>query len=256
MASESAHRRWRLDWLLPSVIRPRESFRRIAEASTPVWLTPIVLLTASAILLALAAGPIKQTAAASAQVDLPPGFEYFTPEQQAQFYQAQAAVNSPTFIFILPAGMAAVRVWAGWLLLAGSVHLAVTILGGRSSLPTLLNLSAWAGLPFIVRDIVRMAYMLLSRRLIVASGLSGVIGADTSGMVGFLAEFLKSIDIYLFWHFGLLLVALRVSDSLSTRRVWAVVLLTQMVLLLLQALPPYALGRLSSLTIMRPYFFF
>ena len=248
--------RWRPSWLVPTLLRPRETFRRIADSPVPVWLTPIILLTASAILLAVAAGPIKQAAAANAQVDLPPGFEYYTPEQQAQFYQAQSAANSPTFVYILPAGLAAIKVWAGWLLLSGALHLVVTILGGRSSFPTLLNLSAWAGLPFALRDFVRIAYMLLSRKLILAAGLSGLLSADPSGMQAFLAELLKPVDVYLLWHVGLLIVALRAADSLTARRVWAGVVLTQTVLLLLQALPPYALGRLGSLTIMRPYFFF
>jgi hypothetical protein len=58
---------------------------------------------------------------------------------QEQFMQAQQATQGPVFIYALPGFVAVLGVWIGWLLLSGLLHLALTLLGGRSANRNTLN---------------------------------------------------------------------------------------------------------------------
>src|SRR3990172_3894657 len=133
-------RRFHFDWLFPSLFRPRRTFAQIAGQSRAVWLTPLLVLTLTGLLQVAVAGPIKVAIAQSGQVDLPPDFQYYTPEQQAQFYQAQQATQGPVFIYAFPAILSVLGVWAGWLAVGGVLHLVLTLLGSRDSTAGALNL--------------------------------------------------------------------------------------------------------------------
>jgi hypothetical protein len=245
-------RRLHLDWVLPVLFQPRRIFTKVAAQSQAVWLTPLLILSLTVILQVLAAGQIKQQAALSGQVELPPGFEYSSPEDQAQFQKAMEATQSPTFIYVLQALGAVAGVWVGWLLVGALLHLALTMLGGRGNWCA-LNLVAWASLPFAIRALVRATSMLFTHHLISTPGLQGFAPAGDSGLVLYLAAFLALIDIYIVWHIILLVIGVRISSGLSVGKVWAGVLMVIVPVLLLQALLTYLVSRLSNLTIIRPF---
>ncbi len=113
-----APRRIHFEWLPDAFFHPRRAFDRIVSTSG-VWLTPILILTLTAVIGTLVAGSLRQVAAQSGQVNLPPDFQYYSPEQQAQFQQAMSATSSPVFLYVFPALVALSRVWIGWLLVEG-----------------------------------------------------------------------------------------------------------------------------------------
>jgi len=247
-------RRFHLDWVLPVLFQPRRIFTKIAAQSQAVWLTPLLILSLTVILQVLAAGQIKQQTALSGQVELPPGFEYYSPEDQAQFQKAMEATQSPTFIYVLPALGAVAGVWVGWLLVGALLHLALTMLGGRGAISVALNLVAWASLPFAIRALIRATSMLITHRLIFNPGLQGFAPTGDSGLVLYLAAILALIDIYIVWHIILLVIGVRIASGLSIGKVWAGVLMVIVPVLFLQALLTYLVSRLSNLTIIRPFF--
>ncbi len=220
-----------------------------------VWLTPIVLLCLTGLVAVVVGGPLRQQAALSGQAELPPDFQWYTPEQQAQFLQAQSATSGTAFVYVFPALQAVLRVWLGWLIVGALLHLALTLLGGRGTMQSAMNLVAWAGLPFGMRDLIRTLYMLLGHRLIRAPGLSGLLGADLGGSALLVSQLLALIDVYLLWHVAVLVVGVRTQADPGRGRAWGSVALTQAAALLLQALPAYLVGRLAGLTIARPFFF-
>jgi hypothetical protein len=113
-------RRLRLDWIAPALFHPRQAFATIAAQSGGVWLTPLLLLTLTAVAAVLVAGPLKKQAALNSPPELPPNFEYYSPEDQAQFMQALQATQSD-LLLRLPGpdrlrprlGWLAGRLWAG-----------------------------------------------------------------------------------------------------------------------------------------------
>lgn len=247
-------RRWRFDWMLPALFRPRRTFSRIVSNEAAVWQTPIALLTLSTLIHTLVAGGIKQAAAASGQITLPPGFEYYTPEQQAQFQQAMAATSGPVFAYLLPSVTSVLGVIIGWLFVGWLLHLVLTLLGGRGSSRQVLNVVAWASLPFVLRDVVRIVAMWSSGQLIGHPGLSGFAPADAGNLSVYLAALLAMADLYLLWHLLLLGIGVSVGDTLSKAKAWTAVLVTVVAIYLMRALPALIAGQFNDITVIRPFF--
>jgi hypothetical protein len=248
-------RRLRFDWVIRALFRPREIFPAITDQLSDTWLTPLLILTATALLAVIVAGPLRQAAAQAAQTALPADFQYYTPEQQAQFLQAQAATSGATFAYVFPALVGLLRVWLGWLVLGALLHLALTLLGGRWTMRSMLNMVAWSGLPFAVRDLVHSGYMLFSHRLIASPGLAGLVGTDTGTLGLLVGALLGLFDLYLLWHVALLVIGIRSSTDPGSRKAWTSILAAQVVALLLQAGPAVIAAKLGNLTIIRPFLF-
>ncbi len=253
ISSYSPDRRWRFEWALTVLRSPRRAFAEIAAADSAVWQTPLLLLAISGLLRTLVAGSL-QAAAASGEIPLPLGFEYYTPEQQAQFMQAATATNSPVFVYVLPAVMGLVGLFFSWLLLGWILHLVLTLLGGRNSSQQMLNLTAWAMLPLVLRDVVQTLAMAQTGQLLTGLGLSGLVVADGTLATAYLAAMLRQVDLYWVWQVGLLLLGGRVASTLGWPKVWLSVAFTVMGLLLLGGLPALLGAMLGDLTVIQPFF--
>jgi hypothetical protein len=203
----------------------------------------------------LVAGSINTAAAQAGQVTLPPDFQYYSPQDQAQFMQAMEATQSPVFMYVFPAVSALLGVWIGWLLVGGLLHLVLTMLGGRGDTMGAMNLVAWSSLPFALRDLVRIVAALATDRVIQAPGLRGFAPAGDSTLIVFLAAFLALVDIYLIWHIILLVIGVRSSDGLSRGKALGGVLLTMLLVIVAQSLLGLLSAKLGGLTIVRPFFF-
>lgn len=246
--------RWRFEWVLPALFRPRRAFARIAAADTAVWHTPLFILIAAALIRTLVAGGIKAAAAASGQMQLPPGWEYYTPEQQAQFQQAMTATSGPVFTYVLPSVVAVLGVYLGWLALGWILHLVLTLLGGRAGSRQVLNVTAWSLLPFAIRDVVRTVAMWNSGELLTTLGVSGFAPAGEGALFIYTAALLTAVDIYLFWHILLLGAGILAGDQLGRVKAWTAVLLVTIGLFLLRGLPALLSAQFSDLTVIRPFF--
>lgn len=248
-------RRFYFDWLLPMLLRPRATFAKIVALGRATWFTPLLVLTLTSLLVVAVAGPIKLAAAQSGEVTLPPGFEFWTPEQQAQFYTAQQSTSGPVFIYVFPAILAVLRLWVGWLVLGGLLHLVLTMLGGRDSTGGALNIVAWAALPFALRDLVRAGFMFLEKQLVGNPGLVGFAPAGDGWVYAVLADLLGRVDIYTLWYVILLYLGVRASVGLSAGKSLAGLLIALLIVLVLGVLPTVLISTLSGLDIVQPFFF-
>ncbi|GAB4578483.1 MAG: hypothetical protein Fur0022_12180 [Anaerolineales bacterium] len=203
---------------------------------------------------ALAAGWLKQMAALNGQVTLPPDFEFMTPEQQAQIMQAIEASSGPVFMYVFPVLAVLIKIWLGWLLVGGVIHLVLTLLGGRGHTPATMNIVAWASLPFAVRAIVRAVALIATRQLIDHPGLSGFAPADGLDMSLYLSALLSLVDIYLIWNIVLLGIGSREVSNLPSGKAWGGILFTILSFTAIQALITFGLQKASGLTIIRPFF--
>lgn len=253
LSSSEPDRAWRFDLVLPMFFRPRATLARIAGNAHATWRTPLFLIMLAAVANALVAGSIKAAAAATGQITFPPGFEFYTPEQQAQFQQAATATNNPTFNYVLPALGAALGVIVIWFIIGWSLHLLQTLLGGRGTSRATLNIAAWAALPMILRYGVEIAVMLTSDRLLSGAGLSGFAPPGEGIGRALLAGVLSYIDIYLIWQAILLYIGVRLSSQLPRVKSWMVVLATLIIVLVLRALPSALLAQFGGLTVIRPF---
>jgi hypothetical protein len=183
------------------------------------------------------------------EVTLPPDWQFWTPEMQENYMRAQQATQGPVFNYVMPMVGSLTGLWVGWLLLAALLHFGSTLLGGRGSMQSALNIVAWASLPFAVRDILRIVFMLAAGHAILSPGLSGFTTTP-----GFFAQLLARLDVFLIWQVILLIIGFAVADGLPRGKAVAGVVVVLLLVLLAQA----GLGALSSnfggLAVQRPFF--
>lgn len=234
---------------------PRRTFQSIASQTTATWLTPLIILSLAVLINILVVGKFKNQAAMTGEITYPPDFQYYTPEQQAQYMQAAQSTQGPVFIYVLPAIASLLGVWLGWLILGGIVHLVTTLLGGRGSTILSMNIVAWASLPLALREIIQVIYILVSKRLIASPGLSGFSPAEARGLALFLSLLLGFIDIYLIWQILLIITGVRISTKLNSAKTTFGVVISVLIILILQTGLSYLVRSLAQLNITRPFFF-
>lgn len=197
----------------------------------------MLILTLTATVVVVVGGYFRTRAAMMGEVVLPPGWEWWTPEMQNNFMQAQQATQGPVFMYVMPLVGALAGLWLGWLILAGLLHLGSTLFGGRGSMQSALNAVAWSSLPFALRDILRVIFMLAAGRTIASPALSGFAGGSA-----FLAQILERTDIFLVWNILLLVIGFSVLDGLPKGKSFVNVMIVILLVLLAQA----GLGMLGS----------
>ena len=211
------------------LFQPQRTFVLIAGEVQSSWLTPMLTLSLSAFLTVLVSGYLKARASMVGEVQLPPDWQYWTPDMQNNFMQAQQATQGTVFVYIIPLVSALAGLWLGWLILSGLLHLGTTLLGGRGSMQGALNLVAWANLPFMLRDVLRVIFMLLAGHAIVSPGLSGFAGGAV-----FLAKILSRVDIFFLWNAILLIIGFGIADGLPRNK--AIIGVVSVLLLILLTL--------------------
>jgi hypothetical protein len=231
------------------LFRPRRGFQEMASESRATWLTPMLLLTLSAILVVVVAGYLRSRAAMMGEVPLPPDWQFWTPEMQNNYMQAQQATQGPVFLYVMPMVSALTGLWVGWLLLAALLHFGSTLLGGRGSMQSALNVVAWASLPFVLRDILRIVFMLTAGHPIVSPGLSGFTSTP-----GFVAQLLTRLDIFLIWHMILLVIGFALTDGLPRGKAMTGVVVVVLLVLFAQAGLGTLASSFSGLAVQRPFF--
>jgi hypothetical protein len=242
-------RRFDIPRALAVFFKPRAAFGEMASESRSTWSTPMLLLTLTATLVVLVGGYFRTRAAMMGEVVLPPGWEWWTPEMQNNFMQAQQATQGPVFMYIMPLVGALAGLWLGWLVLAGLLHLGSTVFGGRGSMQGALNVVAWSYLPFALRDILRAIFMLIAGRTISSPGLSGFAGGSV-----FAAQILERTDIFLIWNILLLVIGFSVLDGLPRGKSFTNVLIVILLVLLAQAGLAILGSGLGGSPVQRPFF--
>lgn len=242
-------RRFDLSRLVSVLTRPRRFFGEMAAESRATWLTPMLVLSITALLVILVSGYLKTRAAMMGEVQLPPDWQWWTPEMQNNYMQAQQATQGATFMYIIPLVGSWTALWLGWVLVAGLLHLGSTLLGGRGSMQGALNVAAWASLPFAIRDLLRVVYMLSAGHAITSPGLSGFA---MSG--GFLPQLLSRLDLFVVWYIVLLIIGLAIADGLSRgKAVFGVVTVILLVILAQAGLAGLTSG-FGGQAVQRPFF--
>jgi hypothetical protein len=242
------------EWALPVLFKPRRTVQTITEQLNGTWLVPLLLVSAAAILMTLAGGPIR-LAAAQLTPTISPDYQYLAPEEIAKMEEALQASQGPLFIYVLPLLGTLIGVWAGWFLLSSILHLALTLSGSRSSSMLAFNLVAWASIPFVIRYLVQAGYLLIQKTAINGEGLSGLIPIGATGVLAYIQQLLTFIDIYFLWQLVLILLGVHKIPGITPMKSWGAVLATVVLALVLFALPGYLFGSLGNLNVVQPFFF-
>ena len=219
-------RRFDLPRMFAVFFNPRAAFAEMASENRATWLTPMLVLSITAILAVVTSGYLNSRAAMMGEISLPPDWQYWTPEMQNNYMQAQQATQGPVFMYVMPLIGSLSRLWVGWLVFAGLLHLGSTLSGGRGSMQGALNVVGWANLPYAIRDILRISYMFLAQHTITSPSLSGFASGP-----GFLYNLLSNADIFLFWAILLMTIGLANTDGLTKGRSFVNVMVVTLLVL-------------------------
>lgn len=253
---EDSSRALHFEWLLLVLVKPRKTLVQILQKQNAVWLAPMLVLTALALISVLIAAPIRQAQAQGQSAAVPPNFEYMTTEEQAQFQQGMQVSAGPVFTSILPAISALCGVWIPWVLLGSLLHLSLTLAGSRANSTATFNLAAWAGIPTGIRAIVQSISMLATHQLITSPGLSGFIAPNSGRLMLILSSVLARVDIYFLWMVVLILIGVVPMTGIPRLKARMISGFVLLLLLGLEALPSFVMGLLGSLGSIQPMFFF
>ena len=228
---------------------PRAALAEIASEARANWLTPMLILSITATLAVFASGYMNTRSAMMGGASLPSDWQYWTPEMQQNYMQAQQATQGPVFMYVMPFVGSMTRLWLGWLVFAGLLHLGSTLSGGHGTMQGSLNMTAWANLPFAIRDILRAVYVFLSQHAITSPSLSGFASGP-----GFIANILMRTDIFLIWFLILMTIGLAIADGLTKRKSFTIVLIVTVIVLSAGAGLGTLGSKLGGSAIQRPFF--
>lgn len=243
-------------WLYQIFFRPRQVFSELSERDNAVWIKPMLVLTALVIVLALAGAPARTSQVQMNMSQPPDDFQYWTEEQQAQFFGSQAATQGPLFMIVFPMVGGVVSLWAGWFLLGSVLHLVMTFKGSRQPQVVYLNLVAWAALPFVLRSLVQIIATLTTRQVINAPGLSGFIPADAGRFLSYLRILLGMVDLYALGFLALMLIGAPILSGLKPGKARWMIIIAVAVFVVLASLPKFLLGQLGNIGNIQPFLFF
>lgn len=235
--------------------QPRSVFDWIATESGQLWLPPMLLITLVSLLRILVGGWLQVQRVAQGELSLPPDWTYYTPEMQAQYMQAAEATKNPVFVYVLPVILGLFAIWLGWIIISSLLHLTFTMAGGGGTNASALNLVAWASVPFALRELLRVLYLLVARHPIVSAGLSGFIANTESSGWLFVSTLLAFVDIFLVWHITLLVIGAKRTETITTAKSFAVVMVVTTLSLLTQAGTSYLGSQLGNMMVTRPFYF-
>ena len=234
-------------WLPGIFLRPAKTLRAILADEKANWLLPLLLLTLLLVLNVVLSAPAQRNAIQSG-LNMPPEFQYWTPEEQANSLNAQASKSSPTFLYLYPILVGVVGWWVIWIITASILHLMITLGGSRSPNVKSSNLVAWAMLPFALGLLIKAITVASSGRLLAPAPLAALLPADATGLQLFARSVLANVDAYWLWHAVLLLLAARPLTKLSTGKALGAVLAVLVIMLLLRGIPGLLGGMLGSLS--------
>jgi len=241
-------RRFDVPRIFAVFLNPRAAFSEMVSETRATWFTPMLVLSVTAILVVITTGYLKTRAAMMGEITLPPDWQWWTPDMQNNYMQAQQATQGPVFMYIMPLIGSLTGLWLGWLVLSGLLHLGSTLFGGRGSMQNALNIVGWGSLPFALRDLLRFAYMFLSQHTITSPSLSGFATST------FFTQILSRVDLFLIWNILLFVIGFSIVDGLPRGKSFANVIIVTILVFLVQAGLGALVSSIGGSTIQRPFF--
>jgi hypothetical protein len=245
---------WLFSWIPAILLKPRATIQMIDKEQKHTWLTPLVVLSVMAVLVVIVAAPIRRNAIQMG-LTTPPDFQYYSADQQAQFYTAQATQTSPLFMYVFPVLFGLLAIWLSWFILGSVLHLVLTLSGSRAVSVKSYNMVGWAMVPLGVRYLVQIIAMIITRSTINGAGLSGLVSAEATGVAAYLAALLGLIDIFFIWEILLLIMGTRDYSGLARKKALSATLISLFIFMIIFALPGFLQSILSTLSFTRYYFF-
>jgi hypothetical protein len=234
-------------WLPGIFLRPAKTLRAMLAEEKPNWLLPLLVVSIMLILNVVLSAPAQRNAIQSG-LNTPQEFQYWTPEEQANYLNAQASKSSPTFIYAYPILIGIATWWVVWFLTANILHLMITLAGSRSPNFKSSNLAGWAMLPFALGLLIKAITVAASGRLLAPAPFAALLTEDATGLQLYARSVLGNVDAYWLWHAILLVLGAKPLSKLAAGKALGAVLAVILLMLLLQGVPGLLGGLLGNMS--------
>jgi hypothetical protein len=164
--------------------------------------------------------------------------------EQAQAVRANARETTKTTVLAAGGGAALGMMALGWVLRSAMIHFSSPVIGGSSRWGPTFAVSVWSMLPFFVRDVLQIVFVLVRKATIQHAGLSFLVASgdwvkDSRSIV---YSLLSNTDPFVLWHLLLLGVGIAVALKVGRAKgvllgvlIWVVFLGLKLVPVLLSA---------------------
>ena len=226
------------------IIRPRQTIQRIITVEKAVWLFPLLLFMGSALILTIITNSVENKTV----LNVDPAFdmEYYPEDYQEQYDQVMTENNGIVTTIIFPVLGKWVGTWSNWALLSVLLMVLLLAFGHPMEWQKIFNLTAWCTLPYVLRDLIQMVYLLASSQLINKPGLSGFMAEGAIGFSQYLVGLLALIDIYLIWQLVLVMIGVYQRTQMTVIKSVLAVFIAGILFISLRAVPVYIIGKLST----------
>lgn len=220
------------------IARPRRTLEYLSQDGKRLWWVPALVILVLIVL------PTIISPAPATQTPSTMGMESMGPYEGAAMMETPTPSATSPLVGILGVAGRALSTAITWALWGGALYLASVFLGRSSTFKQMLRLTIWTWLPYGVRGVLQMVYILVSGQAITNPGLSGfVIDRSAQSLVPAgpgqiaLAAILSRVDLFLVWNLFLLITGLMVTTRLTRRKSVIAVLAIWVIFSLLGVIP-------------------
>lgn len=136
-----------------------------------------------------------------------------------------------------------------WLLIGSLANLISISFGGQGNTKLATVFAAWTCVPFGIRSLMQIMYVIATGNTINAVGLSGFVTTSTTAMAIFLEKILAQIDIYTIWQAVLLAMGVGVMTKLDKKKSILIALISVVMVIMIKALLGLGFEKIASINI-------
>jgi hypothetical protein len=207
--------------LFPGIIvHPRATFQKLREADRGYWWLVLVVALVLAATYTLISTPYTMELSRQ-QVDaqfeeMYGDLDNLSDQEQQQYDRGMAMIESPVFTRVIPLASVLIVVPLGYVIMAGVLHLASAVLGGRAAFRQTFRMAVWTTVPTLIRSLLGIFVMLISGRLMAPGLTAGMGGPEAATTQPVLYAFLSMIDIFALWSLALIAIGVMQTAQVDT----------------------------------------
>ena len=205
-----------LGTLFRVIDRPGQAMEEVADRSR-WWLIAAALLVISMLALLYVSAPYQVEVANERSAQMIERITASLTPEQAEAARSRAQDTTVQRLMLMGGGVALIMMALGWVLRGTIVHFTSMALGGRSAWAATYAVGVWSMLPYFVRDVVQIIYVLVQKQVPQHAGLSFLVASgdwlkDSQSVT---YSLLSNADPFALWHLLVFAVAISVATKVG-----------------------------------------
>ncbi len=224
--------------LIGVVDRPAEALEAVAQRPRLWWLPAVLLVLSMAGLIAVSQ-PYQLQIANERSAQMIERVTANLSEEQARAVRERSIAMTPTQYWLGAMGAGLAFAAVGWVVRGAVMHFSSMAAGGTSTFGPTFAVGVWSMLPFFVRDLLQIAYVLVRKQVVEHAGLAFLVASGDwmKDSRNLLYGLLSNVDLFALWHVILLAIALAVATRLTRGKAFVMAVVIWVAFLGLKLIP-------------------